>query len=239
VDEYRITVEELSTERTRSLEDKTRTIRANTYTTVVEDLVGGKTYRFSVEAKSSATGRSTCRTVESPRRQRPLWSWFGLLNQDSSPEETCREPDWPLPVATVTATPEEPPSSKQPLGDVDRLALSGVPSAPGQLVAEAHDGKVTLRWSPPRNEGYCGVTEYSVSVRPVDLWSRSLAPPDRIRSVQHEIVVEQLRNCETYVFEVAAENCRGAGPRTTVTSTPLPISAPAIVTPALIGRWCA
>ena len=100
-----------------------------------------------------------------------------------------------------------PPSALSP------AVIPGRPSAPVALQATPGNGRVTLHWTAPKNNG-AAITSYQVIP-----YVRGGALPTRIYgSATTTVIVSGLPNARTYTFKVAAVSARGAGPRATTTA---------------------
>ena len=79
----------------------------------------------------------------------------------------------------------------------------GAPSAPINVKATSGDGKVTVKWGAPLNDGGDRVSEYSVKVNP----GRTV---QRVDSSSRETEISGLTNGTSYSFTVTASNKNGS-----------------------------
>ncbi len=98
------------------------------------------------------------------------------------------------PASTATATP------------------ATVPGAVGSLSAAASDGKVTLAWDAPTDDGGSAITGYEYQYSPSGSGWTAVSDVSA--------TVSGLTNGTTYTFEVRAVNSVGEGPASTATATP-------------------
>ena len=87
------------------------------------------------------------------------------------------------------------------------------PSAPRDLAASPGNGKVTLTWSPPANDGGADVTGYEFQVDQGD-WKDAGGADAR------SVVVDDLENGREYTLSLRAGNETGPGAVATVDATP-------------------
>ncbi len=101
----------------------------------------------------------------------------------------------------------------------------GAPSAPINVKATSGDGKVTVKWNAPLNDGGDRVSEYSVKVTP----GRTV---QRVDSSSRETEISGLTNGTSYSFTVTASNKNGTSDPS-IKSDPVtpvgPPSAPQVV----------
>ena len=101
----------------------------------------------------------------------------------------------------------------------------GAPSAPINVKATSGDGKVTVKWGAPLNDGGDRVSEYSVKVNP----GRTV---QRVDSSSRETEISGLTNGTSYSFTVTASNKNGSSDPS-IKSDPVtpvgPPSAPQVV----------
>jgi fibronectin type 3 domain-containing protein len=90
----------------------------------------------------------------------------------------------------------------------------GVPSEPLNVSAECGDGAITLKWSPPANEGGMTLMGYNIYMGPAadELEFHVYA------GYTHSLEVPDLENGLEYFFAVAAVNQVGEGPRSSPVS---------------------
>ena len=87
------------------------------------------------------------------------------------------------------------------------------PDAPESLSFTPGDGQVTLRWSPPGNDGGESITHYEYEMDNSGIWIST-------ESTDTRHTVMGLTNGQTYVFRVRAVNSLGAGDPVTLEATP-------------------
>lgn len=95
---------------------------------------------------------------------------------------------------------------------------TSVPSAPGQVVATAHDSAATVSWQPPVNNGGLAITNYSVVT--------STGQPGCDSGGATSCVVPGLTNGNGYQFAVIAHNARGASQMSAWSATVVPVGPP-------------
>ena len=106
------------------------------------------------------------------------------------------------PAASVTAAPQ---------GGAPDPEIPLVPEVPRNVTATPGDGRVTLDWSPPADDGGAAIEKYQVSLDAGD-WL------DAAGAGSHTFT--GLTNGQSYTFRVRAVNSAGAGPAASVTAAP-------------------
>ena len=99
---------------------------------------------------------------------------------------------------------------------------SGTASAPRSLAAVATDGEVRLRWEAPDSDGGVPIVSYEYRYRAQD----SRFGDWLAAGAETAVVVRELTNGVTYVFEVRAETATGAGSAASVNAVPVVAAAP-------------
>lgn len=99
----------------------------------------------------------------------------------------------------------------------------GVPDAPGSFTATAGDGKVTLKWTAPANDGGKPILGYKV-------WYND-GTPVPLDASTHEYTFTGLTNGVGYTFKVVAFNEKGESAAASVKATPKRPSAPVVIIP--------
>ena len=89
------------------------------------------------------------------------------------------------------------------------------PDAPESLRFTPGDGQVTLRWSPPTNDGGDTITHYEYELDGSGTWIST-------GSTATSHTVTGLNNGQTYTFRVRAVNAQGNGDPVTLQATPSP-----------------
>ena len=102
-------------------------------------------------------------------------------------------------------------------------ALATIPSAPQNLTAKPGDGKVTLAWQAPDDDGGAAVTGYRYR------YAQGASVPENMAwtsaGANLTVTVNGLANGTAYTFEVLAVNQTGAGAAVEIAATPAAVSA--------------
>eukprot|EP00873_Tetraselmis_striata_P011976 jgi/Tetstr1/432240/TSEL_002276.t1 len=250
VDKYDVKVTDLTAQDTRSWieQDESGQEETDKLRLVIENLKNGREYLFEVMAVSDAPPAPRDRNSRDCSRQRRTVSVSTLMRffftgQMSSDNDCDREePPSQLESKDATARVYSTPRPKRspPAPTVWPVEEEyAPPGPPSSLIALGHNEKITLRWDPPANDGGCPIEEYSVNVKPVNPTTRSaLLPSWDVNSREHEVVIEELDNCEYYQLTVRAQNCDGWGASMDVVGTPIPTREPTVASPLFLGMWC-
>ena len=102
-------------------------------------------------------------------------------------------------------------------GSISATPTTTEPDAPESLSFTPGDGQVTLRWSPPGNDGGESITHYEYELDGSGDWINT-------GSTATSHTVTGLMNGQTYVFRVRAVNAEGNGDPVTLEATPSPSS---------------
>lgn len=89
---------------------------------------------------------------------------------------------------------------------------TSVPDVPSNFTATAGNGRVTLKWSAPANDGGHEILGYKV-------WYDDETPVT-VDALTHEYTFTGLKNGQEYTFKIAAFNEKGLGATASVTATP-------------------
>ena len=98
------------------------------------------------------------------------------------------------------------------------------PGAPTIGSPTAGNASATEPWTAPSNDGGSAITGYLV--RALDLSSAQVGPLHPAAATATSLVVTGLTNGSTYVFQVAATNAVGTGPKSALTSLVVPATVP-------------
>jgi fibronectin type 3 domain-containing protein len=98
------------------------------------------------------------------------------------------------------------------------ITPAGVPGAPIAVAASAGDGRATVTWSPPANDGGTLVTAYTVTSWPGGATVQTAGATTA--------TVAGLNNGTSYTFTVTAANAVGTGPASAPSSAATPATAP-------------
>lgn len=104
-----------------------------------------------------------------------------------------------------------------------------VPDAPTGVGGSAGDGRVTVTWSAPIEDGGAPITGYTVTASPGGATCTSTGATS--------CTVENLANGTAYTFRVAATNRAGTGPKSTSSASITPVSDATAITPIDPARY--